>query len=261
MTMLYRKIFLCLSQIPLHVLASLYYTKHHCQPVIFGQAFWAWCFKSLSFLLKLTLIGLNWDQKLGDQQMAFPRGQLQWSVSVAVDGLDVGTFSNQEMDNEDVAFSENYFHDEIRNPNSQMWLVHIAKCFCFWKLTHTFSYLNFLTLPHTFSYIIIFSRTFLQFSGLFRNFLDFLRLHTYIRVIITGGPRYSRVWYSRFWLFADYCLLPDLLFADFSLDYSRFRLLLFSFCPQNSRKCKISPLMCIIGLQFYLVSKCNIFWL
>ena len=161
--------------------------------------------------------------------MTFPRGQLQWRVSVAVDGLDVGTFSNQEMDNEDVAFSENYFHDEIRNPNSQIWFVHIAKCFCFWKrsslfdiglmiflcwnsfytyscflalfhtyplLTHTFSYLNFLTLPHTssyfflilyhiLSYIIILSRTFLQFSGPFWNFLDFLRLHTYIRVIIS----------------------------------------------------------------------------
>ncbi len=38
--------------------------------------------------------------------MAFSRGQLKWSVSVAVDGLDVRAFPDQEMDDEDVSLSE-----------------------------------------------------------------------------------------------------------------------------------------------------------
>ena len=103
---------------------------------------------------------------MGDQQMAFPRGQLQWSVSVAVDGLDVGAFSDQEMYNEDVALSENHFHNEINAVNLQMSFV----CsFYTFQLTYTFTYLlshtfscfsHFLILPHTFSYFFTLSHTF-----------------------------------------------------------------------------------------------------
>ncbi len=52
---------------------------------------------------------LKWDQKLSDQQMAFSRSQLEWSVSVTVDGLDVRAFPDQEMDDENVTLSEIIF--------------------------------------------------------------------------------------------------------------------------------------------------------